>query len=170
MPYLTGEKSYPEPDATVEGGLIAKMSPLFPNDPINLGDNVHTLPSDGSVPHMAGFRWIHTPGHSPGHVSFFRDEDRALIAGDAFITVKQDALFKVLTQEMEISGPPRYLTTDWPAAWDSVRKLESLQPEIAVTGHGMPLSVEELSSGLKRLVNDFDQVAIPDYGKYVNKK
>lgn len=33
MPYLTGEKNYPTPDATVEGGIIAKMSPLFPNTP-----------------------------------------------------------------------------------------------------------------------------------------
>src|SRR5699024_9845445 len=36
IPYLTGEKKYPEPDSTVEGGLVAKMSPYFPNDPINL--------------------------------------------------------------------------------------------------------------------------------------
>src|SRR5690625_1779130 len=36
MPYVTGEEKYPKPDASVEGGLIAKMSPMFPNDPIDL--------------------------------------------------------------------------------------------------------------------------------------
>ncbi|MFD1706326.1 MBL fold metallo-hydrolase [Siminovitchia sediminis] len=169
LPFLTGKMNYPEPDPTVEGGMIAKMSPMFPNEAINLGKNIHALPSDGSVPHMPGFRWIHTPGHSPGHVSFFRESDRCLIAGDAFITVKQDELDKVLTQEVEISGPPRYLTPDWQGAWESVRKLEALHPTVAVTGHGMPLSGEMLSKTLKTLVNNFEQIAIPDYGKYANK-
>ena len=123
LPFLTGEKSYPEPDPTVEGGMIAKLSPIFPNEPINLGSQVEILPSDGSVPYMPGFRWIHTPGHTPGHISLFREKDRALIAGDAFVTVKQESLYKVLTQEQEISGPPRYFTPDWKQ--ESVKKLES---------------------------------------------
>lgn len=73
------EKSYPIPDATVEGGMVAKMSPLFPNEPINLDDHVKTLEADGTVPYLPEFRWIHTPGHSEGHVSLFRDNDKALI-------------------------------------------------------------------------------------------
>ena len=92
MPYVTGEKRYPEPDASVEGGLVAKMSPMFPNEPIDLGNRVQQLPTDGNVPHLPEFRWIHTPGHSPGQVSLFREKDRALIAADAFVTVKQDSL------------------------------------------------------------------------------
>lgn len=168
LPFLTGKKNYPEPDPSVEGGMIAKLSPLFPNEPIDLGNHVQALPSDGSIPHMPGFRWVHTPGHTPGHVSFFRDEDRALIVGDAFITVKQDSLYKVLIQEKELNGPPRYLTTDWQAAWDSVKKLEGLHPSIAITGHGLPMSGEDLTKNLQRLVREFDRIAIPDYGKYVN--
>jgi glyoxylase-like metal-dependent hydrolase (beta-lactamase superfamily II) len=168
LPYLTGKASYPEPDATVEGGLVAKMSPIFPNEPINLGSDVNPLPADGSVPHLPGFRWVHTPGHSPGHVSLFRDSDRALIAGDAFVTVKQESLYKVLTQQQEISGPPRYLTPDWKAAWDSVKKLEALKPSVAITGHGAPMAGELLAESLHRLVQEFDTIAIPDYGKYVD--
>ncbi|GIN71776.1 MBL fold metallo-hydrolase [Bacillus sp. J14TS2] len=168
LPFLTGERDYPEPDATVEGGMVAKLSPYFPNDAIQLGNHVQALPEDGSVPYMPGFRWLHTPGHSPGHVSFFRDEDRALIAGDAFITVKQDALYKVFTQEQEINGPPRYLTTDWNAARESVQKLAALKPDTAIVGHGLPLQGEALTKSLEKLVNDFNQIAIPDYGKYVN--
>ena len=168
LPYLTGERSYSEPDSTVEGGLVAKMSPMFPNEPINLGSHVEKLPSDGSVPGMHGWRWIHTPGHSPGHISLFRDEDRSLIAGDAFVTVRQDSLYKVLIQKQEINGPPRYLTTDWQEAWKSVRKLEVLNPRVAVTGHGTPMSGEALANGLKKLVKEFDRIAIPDYGRYVD--
>ena len=168
MPYLTGKKAYPEPDPTVEGGLVAKLSMLFPNEPIDLGNRVRPLPADNTVPFLPGFRWIHTPGHTPGHVSFFREKDRLLIAGDAFVTVRQDSLYRVLTQEQEINGPPRYYTTDWQAAWDSVRKLEALKPSAALTGHGMPMSGEALSHGLEKLARDFGQMAIPDYGKYVD--
>lgn len=167
MPFLTGKQSYPKPDSSVEGGMVAKMSPLFPIEPIDLGDHVLTLPSDGSVPSLPDFRWIHTPGHSPGHVSFFREQDRSLIAGDAFVTVKQEYLYKVFTQELEISGPPRYLTTDWKAAKKSVLKLEALKPSIAVTGHGLPMTGELLTSSLNKLVEEFDHIAVPDYGKYV---
>ncbi len=169
LPYLTGEKSYPAPDPTVEGGMVAKMSPMFPNEPINLSDHVQALPSDGNVPEMMGWRWIHTPGHSPGHVSFFREEDRSLIVGDAFVTVRQDHLYKVLTQEKELNGPPRYLTTDWEAAWKSVRTLQQLDPSVAVTGHGVPMAGKELKEGLERLSSEFNSLAIPDYGKYVDK-
>jgi glyoxylase-like metal-dependent hydrolase (beta-lactamase superfamily II) len=170
MPFLTGQMSYPEPDSTVEGGMVAKMSPLFPNEAIDLGSHVEKLPSDGTVPHMQGFRWIHTPGHSPGHVSLFREKDRALIVGDAFVTVKQESLYKVFTQEQEISGPPRYLTTDWKASKQSVEKLKALKPSVAVTGHGLPMKGELLSKNLDKLVREFDRIAIPDYGKYVDGK
>lgn len=167
LPYLKGEISYPDPDTSVEGGLVAKLSALFPNEPINLGDHVKKLPSDGTVPYMPSFRWVHTPGHTPGHVSFFRDEDGALIVGDAFVTVKQDALYKVITQEQEISGPPRYLTTDWKAAKESVRRLRDLKPTVAVTGHGLPMTGELLTRSLEKLDTQFDEIATPDYGRYV---
>lgn len=150
--------------------MVAKMSFIFPNEPINLGDNVKKLPSDGTIPHMPDFKWIHTPGHTPGHISLFREKDRTLIAGDAFVTVKQEYLYKVFTQHQEISGPPRYLTTDWKAAKESVIKIQALKPVVAVTGHGLPMSGKLLTNSLQKLVKDFEQIAIPDYGIYVNPK
>lgn len=169
LPFLTGKMSYPEADPSVEGGMVSKMSKVFPITPIKLGRFIHALPEDGTVPHLPQFRWIHTPGHSPGHVSLFREEDRALIAGDAFVTVKQEYLYKVITQELEMSGPPRYLTPDWSAAWDSVKKLEALHPAVAITGHGLPMEGELLASSLKELARSFDEIAIPKYGKYVEE-
>jgi len=168
LPFLTGQKDYPEPDATVEGGMIAKMSPMFPNAAIDLGTQVRALPSDGSVPYMDGWTWLHTPGHAPGHISLFRESDRTLIAGDAFVTVRQDKLYKVLIQEREINGPPRYLTTDWDAAEASVRNLAELRPEIAVTGHGPAIAGVALTEGLQHLVENFVDIAIPDHGEYVD--
>ncbi|MFB4164934.1 MBL fold metallo-hydrolase [Alteribacillus sp. JSM 102045] len=167
MPYLTGAKDYPEPDTSVEGGFVAKMSRMFPNEGIDLGEKVQTLPEDGTVPEMEGWCWVHTPGHTPGHISFFHEEDRTLIAGDAFVTVKQEYLYKVMMQKKEISGPPRYLTTDWEAARASVEQLKDLDPQLAVTGHGLPMEGTELKQALETLVQRFDDIAIPDHGKFV---
>ncbi|WP_070119413.1 MBL fold metallo-hydrolase [Bacillus marinisedimentorum] len=168
MLYLTGHADYPEPDTSVEGGLGAKMAGMFPNEGIDLGKHVHELPADGTVPGLPDWRWVHTPGHTTGHISLFRGEDRFLIAGDAFITVKQESLFKVLTQHKEISGPPRYLTPDWDAAYESVKKLANLHPAVAITGHGCPMGGQELTTSLEKLVIDFDKIAVPDYGRYVD--
>lgn len=168
MPYLTGREDYPEPDSSVEGGLLAKVSKIYPNEAINLDNHVKALPADGMVPEMPGWRWIHTPGHTPGHVSLFREADKTLIAGDAFVTVKQENLYQVVMQTKEISGPPRYLTPDWEAARASVETLYALHPTRAVTGHGSHMEGEELTDKLALLVRDFDSIAIPDYGKFVD--
>ncbi|MGP4069013.1 MBL fold metallo-hydrolase [Halobacillus sp. B29] len=170
MPYLTGKKDYPEPDTSVDGGMVAKMSRIFPNEGIDLGEHVHPLPTDGTIPYMSEWKWLHTPGHTEGHVSLFREKDRSLIVGDAFVTVKQEYLFKVLTQQQELSGPPRYLTTDWKAAWDSIAKLESLHPKVAVTGHGLPMAGAQLNEELAILNQEFDKIAIPEEGKFVDQE
>ncbi|WP_276352336.1 MBL fold metallo-hydrolase [Cohnella caldifontis] len=167
LPYLTGQRDYPAPDPSVEGGLVTELSAFFPSRGIDLGGRVSALPADGRVPGMPGWRWVHTPGHTPGHVSLFRDGDRTLIAGDAFVTVKQESLYKVITQQKEISGPPRYFTTDWNAAEASVRLLHGLRPDIAATGHGQPMEGAELTEALDRITRNFRSLAIPDYGRYV---
>jgi glyoxylase-like metal-dependent hydrolase (beta-lactamase superfamily II) len=168
-PYLDGSASYPPPDPSVGGGLMARTSPLFPRGPFNAGPQLRTLPSDGSIPHMPGWRWIATPGHSPGHVSFWRESDRALIVGDAFVTTAQESVYAALTQEPEIHGPPMYYTTDWNAARTSVQKLADLQPELVVTGHGRPLRGPQIRSGLDKLARDFDRIAVPEQGRYVEQ-
>ena len=165
--YLSGREAYDEPDTKVEGGLLAKISSIYPHEPIDITPALVPLPHSGNLPGLPGWKWIHTPGHTPGHVSFFRESDRTLIAGDAFVTVRTDSFYKVIIQKEEINGPPRYFTTDWDAAFESVKKLEALKPEIAITGHGPAMEGEELRSGLKELVDDFYEVAVPMYGKYV---
>ncbi|RJE87806.1 MBL fold metallo-hydrolase [Paenibacillus sp. 1011MAR3C5] len=168
IPYLSGRQSYPEPDSSVDAGLVAKLSPLFPIRPIQLGEYIHPLPDDGSVPFLPDWKWLHTPGHTPGHISLFRSDDRVLIAGDAFVTVKQESLYKVFTQEIELNGPPKYLTTDWELAHQSVRKLEALKPSSVITGHGMPMKDDELASQLSRLADHFSEIAVPRQGKYIH--
>lgn len=167
LPHLIGEEDYPPPDPTVGKGAMALMSFAYPNEAIDLSDRVQALPTDYSVPGMPGWRWIHTPGHTNGHVSLYRESDGLLLAGDAFVTVQQESLYAVATQQPEVHGPPAYFTTDWNLAFQSVQDLQQLQPQIAATGHGTPMRGESLASGLAKLVNDFDEIAVPDHGRYV---
>lgn len=169
FPYLTGEKSYPEPDITVEGGLLAKISAYYPNDPINIKPVLKELPKDMSVPELPGWKWAHVPGHAPGQIALFRDSDRTLISADAFITVKQDSFYQVLVQKEEVSGPPVYFTIDWKTAKESVQKLEALKPQLVVPGHGSVIQGKELEAGLKTLAEHFNELALPSYGKYVDE-
>src|SRR5699024_1186352 len=59
IPYITGEISNPKPDASVEGGLVANTAAMFPNDPIDTGENAYILPDNGTVPALAEFKWLH---------------------------------------------------------------------------------------------------------------
>lgn len=167
FPFLTGEQSYPEPDTSVEGGMLAKISSIYPSEPIDITPALKALPGDGTVPHLEHWKWIHTPGHSPGQVALFRESDATLISADAIITVKQDSMYKVLVQKKEVCGPPVYLTTNWQAAYESVKKLEALNPQIVVPGHGTAMEGAELTEGLRKLVDEFDEVAVPEHGKFV---
>jgi glyoxylase-like metal-dependent hydrolase (beta-lactamase superfamily II) len=148
---------------------MALTSPMLSRGPFNVSRWLHVLPADGAVPGMPGWRWIHTPGHTPGHVSFWRDSDKTLLAGDAVITTKQESAYAVITQRPELHGPPAYFTTDWDAARESARRLANLQPELLVTGHGRALAGEEMRVALETLARDFDRVARPEHGRYVER-
>jgi hypothetical protein len=145
---------------------MSVMSALFPRRPIDLGRYARELPADGSVPGAPGWRWIPTPGHSPGHISLVRDSDRTVIAGDAFTTTKQESLVAALTQRAEIHGPPMYFTPDWDSARASVKHLADYAPSAAITGHGPPLRGERLQTGLRNLSTHFDVYARPAHGRY----
>jgi glyoxylase-like metal-dependent hydrolase (beta-lactamase superfamily II) len=169
LPYLIGEAAYPPPEPRVGGGGMATLSPLFARGPFNFRPRMHMLPGDGTVPGMPGWRWVHTPGHTPGHVSLFRESDRALIAGDAFVTTKQESLMASLTSRPELHGPPAYCTPDWGSSWESVELLAALEPELAATGHGPPMKGAEMRIALRELARNFDRLAIPPRGRYVER-
>jgi glyoxylase-like metal-dependent hydrolase (beta-lactamase superfamily II) len=169
VPYLTGRSAFPPPDPTVGGGMMAYLSFAYPKHPYDFGGRVQTLPADGSVPGLPGWRWVHTPGHSFGHVSFFRQHDKVLVAGDAFTTVKQESGSAVYTQKQEVHGPPAYFTPDWDAARTSMELLARMEPEVAATGHGIPMHGTELRRQLAEFVPQFDTLARPKTGRYVHQ-
>jgi len=169
LPYLTGRSSYPPPDPTVGGGLMAWSSFLYPRHPYNFGGRVKELPADGSVPGLPGWRWLPTPGHTAGHVSFFEPVHKVLVAGDAFTTVVAESGLATLSQRQVVHGPPAYFTPDWDAARTSVRHLADLAPEVAATGHGIAMHGETLRRALRTLGEYFDQLARPRVGRYAHE-
>lgn len=169
-PYLTGQQAYPDPDTSVEGGLLAKISSYYPIEPVNIKEALKPLPPDGSVPFLPDWKWLHVPGHTPGQIALFRVKDRLLVAADAFVSVRQDSMYRVLVQKKEVCGPPVYLTTDWDAAYQSVRKLAEHNPNIVITGHGQFMQGEDLKAGLENLVINWKEVAVPEHGKWVRQE
>jgi glyoxylase-like metal-dependent hydrolase (beta-lactamase superfamily II) len=160
-PYLNGTRSYAPPRPGVGGGLMARASALYPKQAVDVSRWLALLPERGEVPFMPGWRAIATPGHTPGHVSLWREADRTLIAGDAFITTRQESAYAVLVQKPELHGPPQYFTADWDAARESVRRLAELEPELVLTGHGPAMRGPAMREALKQLSRDFDEIARP---------
>ena len=169
LPYLNGKSSYPPADPSVGGGMMSSMSWMYPNGPINIADHLRSLPENGTVPGLPDWKVIHTPGHSPGHVSLYREKDKVLITGDAFVTTKAESAVYAVTHLKKLSGPPKYFTCNWASAKQSVIKLAALNPEVVATGHGKPMEGEELRTELANLVTEFDRVALPVEGRYVNE-
>lgn len=169
QPYLNGSAAYPPPDPGVGGGLMATMSFLYPKSPIDIQEHLNELPENGTVPGLPDWRWIHTPGHTPGHISLFRDSDGVLIAGDACVTTMQESVVSVFTQVPFMSGPPKYFTPDWGAAARSVRELADLKPQVIATGHGKSMYGEIGAKELKRLSKNFWMRGMPAAGRYVKE-
>ena len=164
-PYLTGKIQYPAPNVGAGGGAMSLLSPMYPRGPVDLGQRLQLF-ENGGISELPGWRIIHSPGHTQGHVSFFRESDKCLIAGDAFCTTKPKSFFDAaLTQPAELHGPPAYFTSDWGAARMSVARLAELNPLIVAPGHGQPLRGLNLPQVLQDLARRFDEVAIPDNRK-----
>ncbi len=95
-------------------------------------------------------------------VSLWRESDRALIVGDAFITTNMESAYAVAMQAEELHGPPMYFTPDWPAARHSVETLAALEPEVVVCGHGRAMRGAEMRAALHTLARDFVEIAMPE--------
>jgi hydroxyacylglutathione hydrolase len=131
IPLWCGEKDAavvegrrPEPGHGPAAKLVAKL-PLPQPNPVEKrlheGDQV------------AGFTVLETPGHSPGHVAYWREGDRTLILGDVLFNLSLPTLKPGLRE------PYRAFTPDPARNRDSARRLAELRPDLVLFGHGPPL-------------------------------
>lgn len=87
---------------------------------------------DGDM--VGDFRVIHTPGHSRGHVVYFRESDRVAICGDVIRNISY------LTLRVGVREPPDAFTYDPAENSDSIRRLAELEPALLLPGHGPPIT------------------------------
>ena len=163
LPFLTGRSDYPPADSSM-GGAIAQLARLFPTGGYSFGSRVQALPGYGSVPHLPGWTWLHTPGHTPGHVSLWQADGRTLLAGDALATMDLDSWATQLTHRRTLDRPPVPFTPDWDAADASIRSLAALRPDALGAGHGRALAGPSLADRLARYATIRHR---PERGRYV---
>ena len=121
--FLTGDMSLDasEPQDKLRGGYHIRKT--RPSRLLHEGDRIGSL------------EVIATPGHTPGHASFFDTRDRTIIAGDAFQTLGGVAVSGTLT----LFPLPALATWHKPLALESARKLRAFSPERLAVGHGRVL-------------------------------
>ena len=82
---------------------------------------------------VAGFRVIHTPGHTPGHSIYFREADRVAIVGDVLVNIH------FFNGTPGLREPPPFLSVDVAQNRRSALILAALKPSVVCFGHGPPL-------------------------------
>jgi glyoxylase-like metal-dependent hydrolase (beta-lactamase superfamily II) len=85
----------------------------------------HTIVDGETLPIAGGLTVIHTPGHTPGHVSLFHQPSKTLIAGDAMIA-----------ENGELKGPRPSNTPDMEKALQSLKKFKDFDIETVICYHG----------------------------------
>lgn len=103
--------------------------------PVERG-GVEGLLEEGETVEAPGgpLRVVACPGHTPGHVAYFRERDGLLFSGDAVLNIIP------IQRVPGLSLPMRSLTDDWRQAKQSARKLAELRPVALLAGHGRPLT------------------------------
>ncbi len=117
----------PEYGNPLDRWLIAPVLRLMPSRKVeamvsrnSLAGTARAFDPAAGVPGLPDWQCIPTPGHTPGHVAFFRASDRLLITGDAVLTVDLNDARGLLPGRHRAAGPPYISTWDWPAAKESV--------------------------------------------------
>lgn len=133
IPLWCGELDAP----AVEDGRILERMPRHPITAV-LGRLLPGPPhpvarrlQEGDV--VAGFTVLDTPGHSAGHISFWRESDRTLICGDVYTNID------TVTGLPGLHEPKAFFTPDPQRNRASMRRLAELEPALVCFGHGRPL-------------------------------
>lgn len=84
IPHMEGEIPYPG---------RKKATPFLPR---GLAQRIPES-SDGRLERIGGLQPFWTPGHAPGHVAYYHEKDRVLLAGDLFNAKKGRLRFPIFT-------------------------------------------------------------------------
>ena len=84
---------------------------------------------------VGSFAVLETPGHTPGHVSLWRESDRTLLAGEVFNNLNNLIPFGRFAPHQ----PPRFSTADRDRNRASAARLAALEPALVCFCHGPPM-------------------------------
>lgn len=115
-------------EAVEKGKMVSKGGRLVP------GPKAHPIArrlQEGDE--VAGFTVLRTPGHSPGHVSYWRESDRTLICGDVMWGTNPFLMRGPIREPFGIVSPDPSLNRE------SARRIAALNPALVCFGHGPPL-------------------------------
>jgi glyoxylase-like metal-dependent hydrolase (beta-lactamase superfamily II) len=117
-------------EAVRTGKVVAasRLQALFNWKPVDVARELREGDELGS-----GFTVLDTPGHSPGHISLWRESDRTLVCGDVFMNMN------FYTTAAGLHEPPKPFTVDPARNRASARRLADLEPALVLFGHGAPL-------------------------------
>ncbi len=134
VPFWVGEGDH---DAAERPELILERQPDHPLNRMSYrhwagpGHPVDRVLREGDE--VAGFRVLHVPGHSAGHIALWREDDRVLILGDVVNNLD------TLTGIPGLHEPKAFFTPDPAENRRSARRLGELEPRVVLFGHGAPL-------------------------------
>jgi glyoxylase-like metal-dependent hydrolase (beta-lactamase superfamily II) len=80
---------------------------------------------------LGGLHVLATPGHAPGHISFWDPERRLIILGDVIMNIP-----------FSLRLPFASVTCDMAENIRSIGRVARLEPQIACFGHGNPMTVD----------------------------
>ncbi|GMK40327.1 hydrolase [Paenibacillus sp. CCS19] len=106
-------------------------------------ENVTNVLSDNeTLSFGGGLTVIHTPGHTPGHISLYHSPSKTLIAGDAMIAA-----------EGVLNGPNPPFTPDYPKALRSLGKLAAFEIDNVICYHGGLVSGKEVQQRIAEIAS-----------------
>jgi glyoxylase-like metal-dependent hydrolase (beta-lactamase superfamily II) len=117
---------------SLKGAMFAGGEWVYPVERFTLDGYLR----EGDALETPAGRWrvLHTPGHTPGHISFFREADGALLSGDALLNIIP------FQGRNGLSIPAPLFNSNTAQVFQSARRLVALKPRILLPGHGPPIA------------------------------
>ncbi|HYM97559.1 MAG TPA: MBL fold metallo-hydrolase [Candidatus Sulfotelmatobacter sp.] len=168
--YASGSRSWRAP--ALDRSIVLPMMRLLPRgrrtrvlDRQSLKGRALAFDGGTELPYLSDWRAVATPGHTPGHVSFFRQRDGLLISGDAVVTTELNTAVGFLRWtfgggEKRLAPPPRYFTWSRSVAEQSIAVLAELRPNVIAPGHGSAMSGADVSERLVALADPNREVIV----------
>jgi glyoxylase-like metal-dependent hydrolase (beta-lactamase superfamily II)/predicted ester cyclase len=94
---------------------------------------------------IAGFKVLDLPGHAPGLIGLFREEDGLALVSDCLLTINVET---GLGRAAQVPNPA--LNYDTNQARESIRRLATFGPEVVWPGHAKPVTGEDIDLQLQR--------------------